>query len=104
MTTQILVFPGVGAFQTAIERLRSRGLLEPLREYIRSGKPYFGICIGMQILFESSTESPDTKGLGIIPYPVEKFDESDKSVPHIGWNSVQILDDPPSPNDVADER
>jgi len=58
----------------------------------------------LQILFESSTESPGTKGLGIIPYPVEKFDSSDKSVPHIGWNSIQILDDPPLPNDVADER
>ena len=63
--TQILIFPGVGAFQTAIEHLHSRGLLEPLREYIRSGKPYFGICIGMQVLFESSTESPGTKGLEI---------------------------------------
>ena len=100
---QILIFPGVGAFKTAIEHLRSRGLLEPLREYVRSGKPYFGICIGMQILFESSTESPETKGLGIIPYPIEKFDSSDKSVPHIGWNAIQILDDPPLPNDVAGE-
>ena len=101
---QILIFPGVGAFQTAIERLDARGLLEPLREYIRSGKPYFGICIGMQVLFESSTESPGTKGLGIIPYPIDMFDSSDKSVPHIGWNTVQILDDPPLPNDAADER
>ena len=101
---QLLIFPGVGAFQTAIEHLHSRGLLEPLREYIRSGKPYFGICIGMQVLFESSTESPETKGLGVIPYPIEKFDSFDKSVPHIGWNTVQILDDPPLPNDVADER
>ena len=101
---QILIFPGVGAFQTAIEHLQSRGLLEPLGEYIRSGKPYFGICIGMQVLFESSTESPHTKGLGIIPYPIEEFDSSNKSVPHIGWNSIQVLDDPPLPNDVADER
>ena len=58
----------------------------------------------MQVLFESSTESPGTKGLGIIPYPIEKFDNSDKSVPHIGWNSVQTMDDPLLPNDVADER
>ena len=58
----------------------------------------------MQVLFESSTESPGTKGLGIIPYPIEKFDRSNKSVPHIGWNSVQILNDPPLPNDIADER
>lgn len=102
--TQVLVFPGVGAFQTAIERLNSRGLLEPLREYIASGKPYFGICIGLQVLFESSTESPGTKGLGIIPCPIDEFDSADKSVPHIGWNSLQILDDPPRSNDVADER
>jgi imidazole glycerol-phosphate synthase len=100
-TPQNLIFPGVGAFQTAIEHLRSRGLFEPLREYILSGKPYFGICIGMQVLFESSTESPGTKGLAIIPYPIEQFHSSDKSVPHIGWNAIQILDDP---NDVADER
>lgn len=99
-----MIFPGVGAFQTAIDHLHSRGLLEPLREYIRSGKPYFGICIGLQVLFESSTESPGTKGLGIIPYPIDKFDTSDKSVPHIGWNTIQIFDDPPLPNDVADER
>ena len=58
----------------------------------------------MQVLFESSAESPGTNGLGIIPYPIEKFDSSDKSVPHMGWNSTQILDDPPLSNDVADER
>ena len=58
----------------------------------------------MQVLFESSTESPGTKGLGIIPYPIEKFDSSNKSVPHIGWNSIQILDELPLPNDIADER
>ena len=58
----------------------------------------------MQILFESSTESPGTKGLGVIPHPVERFDSSDKSVPHIGWNSIQILDEPPSPNDITEER
>ena len=58
----------------------------------------------MQILFESSTESPGTKGLGVIPYPIGKFDSSDKSVAHIRWNSIQILDEPPSPNDVTEER
>ncbi|KAF9462177.1 hypothetical protein BDZ94DRAFT_1166437 [Collybia nuda] len=85
-----LVFPGVGAFQTAIEHLSNRGLLEPLREYINSGKPYFGICIGMQILFQSSAES-SSKGLGIIPCPIEAFDNTEKSVPHIGWNSADLL-------------
>ncbi|RDB28586.1 Imidazole glycerol phosphate synthase hisHF [Hypsizygus marmoreus] len=93
-----LIFPGVGAFETAIQHLRSRGLLEPLREYIRSGRPYFGICIGMQVLFLSSTESP-TPGLGIVPCPIEQFDSTDKSVPHIGWNSAELLD----PTKHADE-
>jgi glutamine amidotransferase/cyclase len=86
------VFPGVGAFESAIERLTSRGLLEPLREYIRSGKPYFGICIGLQVLFESSAESRTARGLGVIPCPIERFSDSDKAVPHIGWNSTDNLD------------
>ncbi|KAJ7634241.1 hypothetical protein DFH06DRAFT_1004027 [Mycena polygramma] len=87
-----LIFPGVGAFESAIQHLDRRGLLEPLREYIRSGKPYFGICIGMQVLFQSSDESPSL-GLGIIPCPIERFSDQDKSVPHIGWNSADLLDD-----------
>lgn len=70
----------------------SRGLLEPLRDYINSGKPYFGICIGMQVLFRSSTESPGTEGLGFIPAVISRFDSSDKAVPHIGWNSAEYLD------------
>ncbi|KAJ6604588.1 hypothetical protein DFH09DRAFT_1300786 [Mycena vulgaris] len=91
-----LVFPGVGAFESAIQHLTRRGLLEPLREYIRSGRPYFGICIGMQVLFESSDESPSL-GLGVIPCPIERFSDSDKSVPHIGWNSADLLDAPKDP-------
>ncbi|CCM00354.1 uncharacterized protein FIBRA_02384 [Fibroporia radiculosa] len=87
-----LIFPGVGAFGSAIDGLVSRGFLEPLREYIASGKPYFGICIGMQVLFQSSTESPASTGLGLIPAVIEEFSSIDKSVPHMGWNSVQLID------------
>ncbi|KZT30661.1 imidazole glycerol phosphate synthase HisHF [Neolentinus lepideus HHB14362 ss-1] len=87
-----LVFPGVGAFETAIEGLSSKGLLQPLRDYINSGKPYFGICIGMQVLFKSSTESPFAHGLGCIPAPIDVFSNEDKSVPHMGWNSVEFID------------
>ncbi|KAF8641211.1 hypothetical protein AX17_000845 [Amanita inopinata Kibby_2008] len=86
-----LVFPGVGAFETAISHLASRGFLQPLREYVQSGRPYFGICIGMQVLFQSSTES-SSPGLGIIPSPIGHFDHTDKSVPHIGWNTAEPLD------------
>ncbi|KAF8971389.1 imidazole glycerol phosphate synthase HisHF [Flammula alnicola] len=85
-----LIFPGVGAFETAIGHLQSRGLFEPLRAYILSGKPYFGICIGMQVLFESSTEAT-SRGLGIIPCPVERFDDADKAVPHMGWNAAELI-------------
>ncbi|KAF8499435.1 imidazoleglycerol phosphate synthase [Gautieria morchelliformis] len=83
-----LIFPGVGAFQTAIEHLTARGLLEPLRRYINSGKPYFGICIGLQVLFQSSSEAPSVHGLGIIPSCIERFDDATKAVPHMGWNSA----------------
>jgi imidazole glycerol-phosphate synthase len=82
----------VGAFEFAIERLNTSGLLEPLREYIQSGKPYFGICIGLQVLFESSTESLAARGLGIIPCPIERFDDTTKAVPHMGWNTAEALD------------
>ena len=82
----------MGAFGSAIDGLISRGLYEPLREYLASGKPYFGICIGMQVLFRSSLESPSSKGLGIIPSGIGLFSNADKSVPHMGWNSVEFLD------------
>ncbi|PSS37629.1 hypothetical protein PHLCEN_2v556 [Hermanssonia centrifuga] len=87
-----LIFPGVGAFGSAVDALVAKGLLEPLREYIASGKPYFGICIGMQVLFQSSTENPEKKGLGLIPSPIEEFSNVDKSVPHMGWNACDLLD------------
>ncbi|KAI5121272.1 hypothetical protein M0805_002317 [Coniferiporia weirii] len=87
-----LVFPGVGAFRSAVEHLQTRGLLEPLKQYIASGRPYFGICIGLQVLFASSLENPGVEGLGVIPSPIGRFDSSSKSVPHMGWNSVEFLD------------
>ncbi|CAK5280510.1 unnamed protein product [Mycena citricolor] len=86
-----LIFPGVGAFESAVQRLIERGLMEPLRKYIDSGRPFFGICIGMQVLFQRSEESP-SPGLGIVPWPIERFSNADKSVPHIGWNSAEPLD------------
>ncbi|KAH0590813.1 Imidazole glycerol phosphate synthase hisHF [Termitomyces sp. J132] len=86
----ILIFPGVGAFGSAVQSLESRGLREPLLKYIQSGRPFMGICIGMQILFESSAES-SYSGLGVIPCPIEEFDSSDKAVPHIGWNSADLI-------------
>jgi len=89
---RVIVFPGVGAFGSAMESLDSHGYTEPLKEYLRSGRPYFGICLGMQTLFEGSEESPGLSGLGIIPGQVTKFDPEalGKSVPQIGWNGVKV--------------
>ncbi|CAG8470923.1 9639_t:CDS:2 [Ambispora gerdemannii] len=86
-----LIFPGVGAFGSAIEALNTKHYADPLREYIRSGKPFMGICVGLQSLFEGSEESPDVSGLGIIPGVVRRFDTMDKAVPHMGWNEVFLL-------------
>ncbi|KAM0788614.1 hypothetical protein ACM66B_001733 [Microbotryomycetes sp. NB124-2] len=88
-----ILFPGVGAFGSAMASLRQKGYDEPLRKFIQSGKPYMGICIGMQALFESSVESPDEKGLGIIPARVGKFNNQTKSVPAMGWNGAVELRD-----------
>lgn len=87
---QKLIFPGVGSFHQAARGLKERGVFEPLLQYIRSGKPYFGICIGMQVLFAGSTEAPGEAGLNVIPYPITKFDTEGgtKSVPHMGWNGA----------------
>ncbi|KAI0082283.1 imidazole glycerol phosphate synthase HisHF [Panus rudis PR-1116 ss-1] len=87
-----LIFPGVGAFGSAVASLQAKGLLEPLRQYIASGKPYFGICIGMQVLFQASAESPGLSGLGLIPATIEEFSNADKTVPHMGWNAADVLD------------
>ena len=94
----------MGAFGSAIDGLISRGLYEPLREYLASGKPYFGICIGMQVLFQSSLESPSSKGLGLIPSEIGLFSNADKSVPHMGWNSVEFLDPGETAHEGLDPR
>ena len=100
---QKLIFPGVGAFKSAIEHLQARGLFEPLQQYILSGRPYFGICIGLQVLFQSSTENPGVQGLNIIPCIIDRFDNSTKSVPHMGWNSIEFLDPEESPSSSSTE-
>ncbi|KAI9610937.1 hypothetical protein H4Q26_008783 [Puccinia striiformis f. sp. tritici PST-130] len=90
-----LIFPGVGAFGPAMEALRAKGYDGPLIEYIRSGKPYMGICIGMQALFLSSEESPQVPGLGIVPSHVQKFSSKNKAVPHMGWNNSLKINNSP---------
>ena len=84
-----LVLPGVGAIKPAMDRLKELCLVDPIKAYVDSGKPFLGICLGFQLLFESSTEGGDVKGLGILPGTVERFESSVK-VPQMGWNTIQI--------------
>lgn len=83
-----LVLPGVGAFGDCARALRDQGLAEPIRRWIDEDKPFLGICIGYQILFESSEESPGADGLGILKGHVRRFPEGELKVPHMGWNSI----------------
>ncbi len=90
-----LVLPGVGAFRDAITHLRDQGLIEPLREVAVSGRPFLGICLGLQLLFDVSYEDGEYRGLGIVPGRVVRFDfrqtgfESELKIPHMGWNQLR---------------
>ena len=85
-----VVLPGVGAFDPAIQHLRDRNLIEPLQAIAASGKPFFGICLGMQIMFDGSSEGSEP-GLGILPGQVRRFDsEPGLTIPHMGWNQLAL--------------
>jgi glutamine amidotransferase/cyclase len=84
-----LVFPGVGAFGNMMQILNQKGYVDPLKAFLDSGRPFFGICLGMQALFETSEEALATKGLCVLKGSVKRFD-IDLSVPHIGWNGINI--------------
>lgn len=87
-----VILPGVGAFGDAMEHLNSSGMKEAVLEFAKSGKPIIGICLGMQLLFDSSEEFGFTQGLGLIGGKVVKFDKSkmkeDLKIPHMGWNKI----------------
>ena len=91
-----VVLPGVGAFGDCMANLEQYGLSDPIRGAIQSGKPFLGICLGLQLLFTESEEFGIHKGLGVIPGRVRKFvlDPSLK-VPHMGWNEIDIVRVPP---------
>jgi imidazole glycerol-phosphate synthase subunit HisH len=85
-----VVLPGVGSFDPAVQHLRSRGLEEPIKQAIASGKPFLGICLGLQILFDSSEEGTEP-GLGIVPGIVRRFrKEPGITIPHMGWNELEF--------------
>jgi glutamine amidotransferase len=85
-----LVLPGVGAFPRAMENLRALGLDELIRERLAAGTPVLGICLGLQLAFDSSTEQGGAEGLGIVPGEVRALEAGDLKLPHIGWNEVRL--------------
>ena len=89
-----LILPGVGAFKVAMDKIRSYGLEEVIKERIEQKVPFLGICLGLQLLFEESEESPGVKGLGILKGKIVRIpDAPDLKVPQIGWNSLSLQND-----------
>jgi len=89
-----VIVPGVGAAGTAMQNLQKAGLVEVLRQWCLEDKPFFGICLGLQILFEVSEED-NSKCLGVFEGSVKKFRAPKIKIPHIGWNQVDFLEPPP---------
>jgi glutamine amidotransferase len=86
-----LVLPGVGAFRDAIARLRESGLAEPILDHVKAGRPFLGICLGLQLLFAKSYEDGEYAGLNLFPGEVVRFpDVPGLKVPHMGWNQLRV--------------
>jgi glutamine amidotransferase len=98
-----IVLPGVGAFRDCISNLKNLKLLDSIVKSIEQGKPYLGICLGLQILFTESEEFGHSKGLDIIKGVVRKFPPSDLKIPHMGWNTVKYENLPPIMLSIEDE-
>lgn len=102
-----LILPGVGAFGDAMDHLKEYGFVEPIREYAASGKPLLGICLGMQLLFDSSCEFGEHEGLGLVPGRVVKFDktklDAGLKIPQMGWNKLFVQRESPLFEDLPKE-
>lgn len=85
-----VILPGVGAFGDAMEKLQAYGLVEVIQELVEKKKPFLGICLGLQLMFEESEESPGVKGLGLLKGKIVRFPQSELKVPQIGWNSLEF--------------
>jgi len=98
------VLPGVGAFDDAVLELEKQGLINTIKEYLKSKKPLLGICLGMQLLFEESQEAVKTKGLGVLKGKVKRFEErKGLKVPHMGWNQLKkVTSECPLLKDIPD--
>ena len=91
-TADKLVLPGVGAFGDCMKNLEATGLIPIILEQITNKKPLLGICVGLQILFEGSEESPNAKGLGVFKGMVKRINAPQLKIPHMGWNAVSTQD------------
>lgn len=89
LTADRVVLPGVGAFGDCMESIRSKGLESVIKTAVGSGKPFLGICLGMQLLFDESEESPGVKGLGILKGRIRRLPECGLKIPHMGWNDLR---------------
>ncbi|RKI30862.1 imidazole glycerol phosphate synthase subunit HisH [bacterium 1xD8-6] len=93
MEADRVILPGVGAFGDAMKKLHRFGLVEVIRQVTAKHTPFLGICLGLQLMFESSDEAPGVEGLGILPGKIVVFPKKDGfKIPHMGWNSLQIRD------------
>lgn len=88
-----VILPGVGAFGDAMEKLNHFGMVDTVHEVVAKKKPFLGICLGLQLIFESSDEAPGVKGLGLLPGKILRIPPVDGlKIPHMGWNSLKIKD------------
>ena len=95
-----LILPGVGSFREGMHQLDVLGLAAPLKKAaFEDKKPLLGICLGMQLLAEEGTEGGETQGLGLIPGRVERFEEKDLRIPHMGWNNIKSVQENPLVSD-----
>ncbi|BEU88168.1 imidazole glycerol phosphate synthase subunit HisH [Selenomonas sp. TAMA-11512] len=85
-----IVLPGVGAFGDCMSNLENTGLIPTILDCIQKGTPFLGICVGLQLLFEESEETPEKKGLAVFSGQVKKIDAPGLKIPHMGWNSIDI--------------
>ena len=90
-TADAVVLPGVGAFGDCMKKLRERGMDAACREAFRSGKPFLGVCVALQVIFDDSEESPGAEGLSLLPGSVRRFKVGNLKVPHMGWNELRLV-------------
>ena len=98
-----VILPGVGAFGDAMKCLRESGLAETVKEVISDGNPFLGICLGLQMLFEESEETPNVKGLGVFKGKSVKIPDTGLKIPHMGWNSITVTKDSKILKNIGDE-